>query len=88
MVWWVLLGVVGGSTLALNLEVLVPALEQMLGIDLWPADVYYISELPSRLHWPEVASIAGISFGLCLLATIYPAWQAARVAPAQALSYE
>jgi lipoprotein-releasing system permease protein len=52
------------------------------------ADVYYISELPSKLEWSDVYAIAAMSFGLSLLATIYPAWQASQVNPAEVLRYE
>jgi len=52
------------------------------------ADVYYISDVPSKLDWNDVYSIASISFVLSLLATLYPAWQASRVNPAEVLRYE
>jgi lipoprotein-releasing system permease protein len=52
------------------------------------ADVYYISELPSKLVWSDVYAIAGMAFFLSLLATIYPAWQAAKINPAEVLRYE
>jgi len=83
-----LIGTVGGVALALNVETLVPALEQMLGVDFLSADVYYISELPSDLHWGDVWRIAMLSFGLSLVATIYPAWRAARTVLVEALRYE
>jgi lipoprotein-releasing system permease protein len=53
-----------------------------------PADVYYISDLPSKLNWTDVYQITGIAYVLTLLATIYPAWRASRVQPAEALRYE
>ena len=53
-----------------------------------PADVYYISEVPSRLDWGDVGLIGLMSFVLSFLATLYPAWRASRVQPAQALRYE
>jgi lipoprotein-releasing system permease protein len=52
------------------------------------ADVYYISSLPSKLVWLDVYVIAGVAFVLSLLATIYPAWQASQVNPAEVLRYE
>jgi len=66
----------------------VPAIEQLFDVQFLPADVYYISELPSELHWPDVWKIAGLAFLLTLLATLYPAWRAARTQPAEALRYE
>ncbi len=83
-----LLGVVGGVTLALNVETLVPAIERLFEVQFLPADVYYISELPSELHWSDVWQIAGFSLLLSLLATLYPAWRASRTQPAEALRYE
>ncbi len=82
------LGVAGGVALALNIETLVPAIERWLGQDLLADDVYYISDLPSDLHWGDVGRIALLSLGLGLVSTLYPAWRAAQVQPAEALRYE
>ncbi|RMG31017.1 MAG: lipoprotein-releasing ABC transporter permease subunit [Gammaproteobacteria bacterium] len=83
-----LLGGVGGVLLALNVETLVPAIEHFFHVQFLPADVYYISELPSELHWSDVWKISGMAFFLTLLATLYPAWRASRTQPAEALRYE
>jgi lipoprotein-releasing system permease protein len=83
-----LLGVVGGVALALNIDVVVPFLEQLLGVQFLSRDVYYISELPSDLHLNDVMLIAAVSLCLSLAATLYPSWRAARVRPAEALRYE
>ena len=83
-----LLGVAGGVALALNVDVVVPAIEHALGMQFLAKDVYYISELPSDLQWRDVYIISGVSFVLTLLATLYPSWRAARVNPAEALRYE
>ena len=82
------MGVAGGVALALNIDVVVPALERALGIHFLAKDVYYISDLPSDLHWNDVGVIASVSFVLTLLATLYPSWRASRVNPAEALRYE
>ena len=82
------LGVMGGLALALNIETIVPAIENFLGVQFLAADVYYISDLPSKLIWSDVWVISVMSFTLTLLATLYPAWQAARVNPAEVLRYE
>jgi lipoprotein-releasing system permease protein len=82
------LGVAGGIGLALNVETIVPAIEQFFNVEFLAADVYYISDVPSELHWKDVWVMASVSMGLCLLATIYPAWRAARTQPAEALRYE
>jgi lipoprotein-releasing system permease protein len=50
--------------------------------------VYYISDLPSRLLWSDVLSVALVSLIMCFVATLYPAWRAARTQPAEALRYE
>ena len=82
------LGCVGGVALALNVETIVPAIERLFGTHFMAADVYYISELPSKLLWSDVWEITGMAFLLSLLATIYPAWQASRIQPAEELRYE
>ncbi len=83
-----LLGLLGGVTLALNVESLVPALERLFNQDFIAGDVYYISHLPSDLHWIDVFQITLLSLALGLVSTIYPAFRASRVQPAEALRYE
>ncbi|MBK7955399.1 MAG: lipoprotein-releasing ABC transporter permease subunit [Candidatus Accumulibacter sp.] len=82
------LGVAGGVALALNVDVVVPLIERMLGTQFLAKEVYYISNLPSELQWADVTTITGVAFVLALVATIYPSWRAARVNPAAALRYE
>ena len=82
------LGIAGGVALALNIDVVVPALERLLGIQFLAKDVYYISDLPSELLWSDVWGVTSIAFVLSLLATLYPSWRASRVNPAEALRYE
>ena len=82
------LGIVGGVSLALNIDVVVPFIERMLGTQFMSKEVYYISNLPSELQWKDVTTITGVSFVLSLVATIYPSWRASRVNPAEALRYE
>ena len=83
-----LLGTLGGVLLALNVETIIPAIEGFFGVQFMAADVYYISDVPSKLVWADVYFISGIAFVLSLLATLYPAWQASRVNPAEVLRYE
>lgn len=83
-----LLGVGGGVALALNIETLVPAIESLFNVHFLSPEVYYISEVPSELHWDDVGIMAGIALVLSLLATLYPAWRAARTHPVEALRYE
>ena len=87
-VFGTMLGLGGGISLALNVETIVPAIERFLDIDFISAEVYYISNLPSDLRWMDVYKIAGFSIIISLIATIYPAWQASRTQPAEALRYE
>ena len=82
------LGVAGGVALALNLDVVVPLIERLLGVQFLNKDIYFISTLPSDLRLSDLTSVVIISFILSLLATIYPSWRAARVQPAEALRYE
>lgn len=82
------LGVLGGVGLALNVETIVPAIERLFHIHFLPADVYLISELPSQLQPIDVVHITIAALILSLLATLYPAWRAARTIPAEALRYE
>ncbi len=81
-------GVALGLTLALNVDVIVPFLEQTFGFHFMDPDVYYISSLPSEVHAGDVVRIGLAAFLLTLLATVYPARQAARTQPAEALRYE
>jgi lipoprotein-releasing system permease protein len=83
-----LLGVVGGVLLALNVETVVPFLERLFGTHFLAADVYYISDLPSRLEWSDVTGITIASLLMSFFATLYPSWRAARTQPAEALRYE
>ncbi len=83
-----LLGVGIGVLMALNIDTVVPAVERAFGFHILSREVYYISELPSDLHWRDVWSVATVSLVLAFIATLYPSWRAARVNPAEALRYE
>ena len=82
------LGVCGGTLLALNIDVVVPALERMFSVRFLSKDVYYISDLPSDLQSADVIVICAVSLLISFLATLYPSWRASRVNPAEALRYE
>jgi lipoprotein-releasing system permease protein len=90
MIGWagVVIGVVLGVILAIYVPVIVPVLERLFGFQTMPGDVYYVSRIPSELHWPNVWIIAAAAFLLTSLATLYPARRAALVKPAVALRYE
>jgi lipoprotein-releasing system permease protein len=90
-----LIGVVGtiggvalGVTVALNIDVIVPAIERAFGIQFLAKDVYYISDLPSELQVSDVVTIGLTAFALSLAATLYPSLRAAQINPAEALRYE
>jgi lipoprotein-releasing system permease protein len=83
-----LLGVIGGVILALNVSNIIAWIETILGYQFLPAEVYYISDLPSDLHWNDVTVIGITAFVLSILSTIYPSWRAAQVKPAEALRYD
>jgi lipoprotein-releasing system permease protein len=82
------LGLLIGIPLALHIGDVVAALEQFSGMQLFNPEVYFITHLPSFLQWSDVIVVSGFALLLSLLATLYPAWQASRVQPAEALRYE
>ena len=84
----VFFGVILGVVIAFYVPVIVPVLEQLIGFQIMPGDVYYVSRIPSELDWTHVFIIAASAFLLTSLATLYPARRAALVNPAVALRYE
>ena len=83
-----LAGAILGVLLALNVETVVGGIEQFLGLKFLSPEVYYISDLPSDMHWVDVWRISVVALILSLVATVYPAWRASRTQPAEALRYE
>ena len=83
-----LVGTICGVLLANNVETIVHGIERLFSTSFIAADVYFISELPSDLHWSDVALVSGASLVLGLLSALYPAWRASKVQPAEALRYE
>jgi lipoprotein-releasing system permease protein len=81
-------GLLLGLSVAFNIDVIVPAIENLLGASFLPRDIYLISHMPSDPQAGDIWPIAIISLILAFLATIYPSWRASRVNPAQALRYE
>ncbi len=95
MVQGALVGVVGtlsgmllGLVVAFNIDVIVPAIEQVLGLRFLPQDIYLISRMPSDPQLADIGPVVVLSLLLALLATLYPSWRASRVQPAEALRYE
>jgi lipoprotein-releasing system permease protein len=84
----VALGAVLGLLLAFHVDTIVPFLERTFRFQIMDADVYYITAIPSEVHWSNIAAIALAALLLTAIATVYPAIRAARTAPAEALRYE
>ncbi len=84
----VLLGVLFGVVLAMNVGTLLPWIEGLLDTRFISADVYGISKVESNIRWLDIVIIALSALVLSMLATIYPAWKASRLQPAEALRYE
>ncbi|HET6724429.1 MAG TPA: lipoprotein-releasing ABC transporter permease subunit [Gammaproteobacteria bacterium] len=84
----IILGLIFGILLAQNVNNIMGFLQHVFHVQFLPANVYYISELPSELQWGQVIKIVCAAFVLTLLSTLYPAWRASRVRPAEALRYE
>jgi len=82
------LGLVGGTLVAFNIDVIVPFIENLLGAHFLPKDIYFISSMPSDPQAGDIVPIVIISLCMSLLATLYPSWRASRVNPAEALKYE
>ncbi len=81
-------GLAAGLLVAFNIDVLVPAIERVLGLSFLPKDIYLISRLPSSPMAADIVPVAVISLVLAFLATVYPSWRASRLKPAEALRYE
>jgi lipoprotein-releasing system permease protein len=81
-------GLALGLLLAFNVETIVPWLEATFNFQIMPADVYYVTEIPSEIQWWDVIVVAVLALAVAALATIYPARRAAAIAPAEALRYE
>lgn len=81
-------GVIGGITLTLNLERILGAIEAVFNVKLLPEDVYYITGLPTDMQPADIVVITVVALAMSFLATLYPAWRAARTQPAEALRYE
>lgn len=82
------LGVIGGILLSWNATQIVNWLQDILHVQWLSAKVFFVDYMPSRLSWVDVSEVSGIASLMSLLATLYPAWQASRIQPAEALRYE
>jgi lipoprotein-releasing system permease protein len=82
------IGVATGVVTALNIDVIVPAIESAFQVKFLSKDVYLIPDLPSDLQLADVLAVSLMALALSFLATVYPSWRAARLNPAEALRYE
>jgi len=82
------IGAVLGVLTAMNISTIIPAIENFFNTELFPSSVYLISDFPAELRWFDVTRVIVVSLLLGFLATIYPAWKASRVQPAEALRYD
>ncbi|PQA76078.1 lipoprotein-releasing ABC transporter permease subunit [Rhodoferax sp. TS-BS-61-7] len=83
-----LAGLLLGLGVAFNIDVIVPALERLLGASFLPQDIYLISRMPSDPQQSDIVPVAVISLLMAFVATLYPSWRASQVNPAEALRYE
>ncbi|HKZ74052.1 MAG TPA: lipoprotein-releasing ABC transporter permease subunit [Steroidobacteraceae bacterium] len=82
------LGALLGIVVAANLEAIIRGIESLFGTQFLDARVYYMSDLPAYVEWVDVLQVCAVAFALCALATVYPAWRAARTQPAEALRHD
>ncbi|NGM88274.1 lipoprotein-releasing ABC transporter permease subunit [Parapusillimonas sp. SGNA-6] len=82
------LGVTMGMLVAYNIDVIVPFIERLLGVQFLPQQIYFISELPSNPQLGDILVVAATSLVLSLLATLYPSWRASSLQPAQVLRHD
>jgi lipoprotein-releasing system permease protein len=95
MLQGILIGVIGivtgvllGTLLSWNLESIIHGVESLFGTQFMDAKLYFMSDLPAAVQWNDIWQVASVAFLMCALATIYPAWRAARTEPAKALRHE
>lgn len=83
-----LTGLVIGILFCLFIDPIQQAVEWISGAQVFSADVYFLSRIPAKIDWMEITVIVSWSLGVAFLATLLPAWQAARLDPVEALRYE
>lgn len=82
------IGAALGIVLTINLNSIQKGLSDLLGVDLWPPEVRFLTEMPSQIDWGEVSAVIIVSMLISILATLYPAWRASKTDPVKVLRYE
>jgi lipoprotein-releasing system permease protein len=83
-----LFGFIVGVLFCWNIESIRQGLIWITGLDLFPEAIYFLSRLPAKMETEEVIAVVVVSLAISILATVYPAWRAARLDPVEALRYE
>ncbi|MCX7543787.1 lipoprotein-releasing ABC transporter permease subunit [Marinicella gelatinilytica] len=83
-----IIGAIAGILMAININSIIATLESWFNTEFLAKDVYYVTEISADLHTMDIVTIVAVAFSLTVLATLYPAWRASRVQPAEALRYE
>ena len=83
-----LVGTIVGVLFCWNIDTIKQAIESLSGAELFAAEIYFLSNLPAKIDTQEVPMVIVMALGLSFMASLYPAWRASRVAPAEALRYE
>jgi lipoprotein-releasing system permease protein len=83
-----LLGCALGIAFTAHIEQIREFVQSIIGVNLFNAQIYFLTQLPARIDASEVALVLAMAFGLSFLATVYPSWRAARLDPVEALRYE
>ena len=83
-----LAGTIVGVLFCWNIDTIKQAIESLSGAELFAAEIYFLSNLPAKIDTQEVLMVIVMALGLSFMASLYPAWRASRVAPAEALRYE
>lgn len=82
-----IVGVILGLSFSLNIESIRQFLQGLSGTELFSEEIYFLTKLPAKVDWKEVFAVIGMSLVLSFLATLYPAWRAARLDPVEALRF-